>query len=198
MHKGAASSHVPAYFPRQSIKGSLRRATPALDPLSRNASVTSPYPLKFQKRPLSVLAHPLSCLPSLTRLSYSTLFKRPPATFRLWGGVPALSNLRLWIISNPVWPWGALAAHQYYEGSDSCSPSLRLTGLPAYLTQTSQRSASNHVTAPNIALHANSSVSDVFQASPSPSQLADTPRRIEFVLLRTANSLPVALHPTSR
>ena len=27
---------------------------------------------------------------------------------------------------------------------------------------------------------------------------ADTPRRIEFVILQTANSLPVALHPTSR
>ena len=50
MHKCAASSHAPAYFPRQSVKGALRRAAPALDPLSRNASVTSPCPLKIQKR----------------------------------------------------------------------------------------------------------------------------------------------------
>jgi len=54
-------------------------------------------------------------------------------------------------------------------------------GLPAYLTHTSQRSASNHVGDPDIALHANVSVSDAFQASPSPSRLAVTPRRIEFV-----------------
>lgn len=51
MHKCAASGHASAYVPIQSVKGSLRRATPALDPLSRNASVTPPYPLKFQKRP---------------------------------------------------------------------------------------------------------------------------------------------------
>jgi hypothetical protein len=54
------------------------------------------------------------------------------------------------------------------------------------------------VGAPEVALLANFSASDVFQASLSPSQLADTPRRIEFVILQTANSLPVALHPTSR
>jgi hypothetical protein len=85
---------------------------------------------------------------------------------------------------------GVLLPPRYYEGADSCPPSLRRTGLPAYLTQTSQRSASNPVGVPDIALHANDSASDVFQASPSPRQLADTPRRIEFALLRTANSLP--------
>ena len=42
------------------------------------------------------------------------------------------------------------------------------------------------------------SVSDAFQASPSPSRLAATYRRIEFVILRTEGSLPVALHPASR
>ena len=42
----------------------------------------------------------------------------------------------------------ALAAHRYYDGSDSCLPSPRLTGLPAYLTTSSRRSASNHVMQP--------------------------------------------------
>ena len=49
---------------------------------------------------------------------------------------------------------------QYYEGSDSCLPSLRATGLPACLTQTSQRSASNHAVYPGIAFHA---ISVLFQ-----------------------------------
>jgi len=90
------------------------------------------------------------------------------------------------------------SALRYYEGSDSCLPSLRATGLPAYLTQTSLRSASNHVGAPDVALYAILSASGVFQASPSPSRLADTPRRIEFVLLRTDSSLQVAPHPASQ
>ncbi len=37
-----------------------------------------------------------------------------------------------------------------------------------------------------------------FQASPRKSRLATVPRRIRFVLLRTAGSPPVALHPASR
>ncbi|MDB5758178.1 MAG: hypothetical protein JWM30_1467 [Burkholderia sp.] len=41
-------------------------------------------------------------------------------------------------------------------------------------------------------------MSDGFQASPYYSKLAATPRRIEFVILRTANSPPIALHPASR
>ena len=73
-----------------------------------------------------------------------------------------------------------------------------IAALLAYLTHTSRRSASNHVGEPNIALSANCSVSDAFQASPSPRQLALTPRRIEFVFLRTASSPPVALHPASQ
>ena len=48
----------------------------------------------------------------------------------------------------PVLALFALAAHRYYDGSDSCLPSPRLTGLPAYLTTHSQRSASNHVMQP--------------------------------------------------
>ena len=50
----------------------------------------------------------------------------------------------------------ALGHLRYYEGSDSCHRSPPTTGLPAYLTTTSQRSASNHAMCPGIALHANS------------------------------------------
>src|SRR5471030_984975 len=38
----------------------------------------------------------------------------------------------------------------------------------------------------------------LFQASPSMSRLATRPRRNRFVILRTASSPPVALHPASR
>ena len=61
---------------------------------------------------------------------------------------------------------------RYYEGSDSCPLHLG-AGLPAYLTQTSRHSVSNHVNDPDVALHATTtSASDVFQASPPPSGLA--------------------------
>jgi hypothetical protein len=72
------------------------------------------------------------------------------------------------------------------------------TGLPAYLAITSQRSASNHVMRPSIALHARYSVPDEFQTSPRMSRLVATSRRIEFVILRSASSLPVAPHPASQ
>ena len=48
----------------------------------------------------------------------------------------------------------ALGHLQYCEGSDSCRPSPRAAGLPAYLATPSQRSASNHAVYPGIALHA--------------------------------------------
>src|SRR5471030_244396 len=38
----------------------------------------------------------------------------------------------------------------------------------------------------------------LFQASPSMSRLATRPRRNRFVILRTASSPPVALHPLDR
>src|SRR5690606_11992944 len=69
---------------------------------------------------------------------------------------------------------------------------------PLYLAHTSQRSVSNHRRGPTIALHAIHSVADAFQASPSPRRLAATSRRIEFVILRTASSSPVAPHPASQ
>ena len=48
----------------------------------------------------------------------------------------------------------ALTALRYYDGSDSCGPSPRAAGLPACLTTSSRRCASNHVVHPGIALHA--------------------------------------------
>lgn len=78
------------------------------------------------------------------------------------------------------------------------APLTHGAGLLAYLTHTSRRSASNHVDAPGIALYANTSVSGVFQASSSPRRLADMPRRVEFVILRTASSPTVAPHITSQ
>ena len=92
--------------------------------------------------------HPLSCLPSLGATLLSALFRlplrslgsrvRPPARRRFPGCLALFRS----------------SALRYYEGSDSCFPSPRVTGLPACLAQTSQRSASNHVGAPGVALHA--------------------------------------------
>ena len=87
--------------------------------------------------------------------------------------------------------------HRYYSASDSClrhlggrSPRLSRTNFPSFHLQPQG--------CPGCRFPRQLSASDVFQASPSPSQLADTPRRIEFVILRTDSSLPVALHPASR
>ena len=66
-------------------------------------------------------------------------------------------------VSQTVWPCSALAALRYYEGSDSCRPSPRAAGLPAYLATSSRRSASNHVVHPGIALHAITSVPGEFR-----------------------------------
>jgi len=70
-------------------------------------------------------------------------------------------------------------------------------GLPAYLTTPSCRSVSNHVALPGHR-YRHASVTREFRTSPRMSRLVAAPRRIEFVLLRTDNSPPVALHPASR
>ena len=71
------------------------------------------------------------------------------------------------------------------------------TGLPTYLATSSCRSVSNHVDCPVIAYH-HASVTGVFRTSPCMSRLVAAPRRIEFVILRTDSSPPVALHLASR
>ena len=65
--------------------------------------------------------------------------------------------------------------------------------LPAYFATPSCRSISNHVSCRVIAYH-HASVTRVFQASPWYRRLAAALRRIEFVILRTNSSPPVALH----
>ncbi len=141
--------------------------------------------------PLSSL-HTSTFLPPFPRRGFAfRAFPTASAVFRLQGKPPKHDA------SFPaVSPWTAL---QSSSTTKALTPAAvtSTTGLPAYLTHTSQRSASNHVNGPDIALHANTSVSDVFQASPNPSRLAAIDRRIEFALLRTASSLPVAPHPTS-
>ena len=103
---------------------------------------------------------------------------------------------------------------RYYGRSDSCPAALRRTlphehrlawtGLPASRTTPSHRSASNHLLRPGVVL---SRYPSTRQASPhswgvwvSPlaSRLTATTGRIEFVILRTSGSPPVAPHPVSR
>ena len=70
-------------------------------------------------------------------------------------------------------------------------------GLPTYFATPSCRSVSNHVDCPVIAYH-HASVTRGFRTSPCMSRLVAVPRRIEFVILRTDCSPPVALHLASR
>jgi hypothetical protein len=51
MRNSAASSHRPAYRPIPGVKGSLRRASPALDPRPRATVLMHRYPLEIQERP---------------------------------------------------------------------------------------------------------------------------------------------------
>ena len=70
-------------------------------------------------------------------------------------------------------------------------------GLPAYFATPSCRSVSNHVSCRIIAYH-HASVTRAFWASPWYRRLAADLRRIEFVILRTNSSPPVAPHLASR
>jgi hypothetical protein len=85
-----------------------------------------------------------------------------------------------------------------YEGSDSCEASPHLPGLSTSCVGPSPRSTANHVMSPAHRFGRHSSVRGVFQTSPSLCRLVEPSRRIAFVILRTAGSLPVASHPTSR
>jgi len=53
--------------------------------------------------------------------------------FRHEGRTPVIQTFVCAPFPVRVWPCMALAAHRYYDGSDSCLPSPRLTGLPVYL-----------------------------------------------------------------
>ena len=72
------------------------------------------------------------------------------------------------------------------------------SGLPALRDRPSEHSIPNHLTAPAVALTHNPSARQAFWASPRMRRLAGRPCRNGFVLLRTAHSLPVAFHPSSR
>ena len=94
----------------------------------------------------------------------------------------------------------ALTALRYYDGSDSCGPSPRAAGLPACLRSLHLPSIPPPATlrAPVSLYTPQTSVPDVFRTSPWKSRLVATHCRIEFVVLRTASSPPVAPHPASQ
>ena len=72
------------------------------------------------------------------------------------------------------------------------------SGLPALRDRPSEHSIPNHLTAPAVAFTHNPSARQAFWASPCSGRLAERTGRIEFVILRTALSSPVALHLLSR
>lgn len=71
-------------------------------------------------------------------------------------------------------------------------------GLPTSVHVPSSRSIPNHTVRPVAALAATAARPITSRLRPWTSRLAATPRRIGFVLLRTASSPPVAPHPASR
>ncbi len=85
----------------------------------------------------------------------------------------------------------------YYESSDFWLPLPQQTDLPAYLALPSDHSISKHTLLSDHRFARQYNVISVFQASPWIRRLATTKYRIEFVILRTDLSPPVALHPTS-
>src|SRR5215831_6132983 len=90
-----------------------------------------------------------------------------------------------------------LSPLRYYEDSDSCTAHLPCRS-PRLLRHTflSFRLQPRGLPGHRCSHHA--SVSSDFRTSPCMSRLVAAPRRIEFVLLRTNSSPPVALHPASR
>ena len=114
-------------------------------------------------------------------------FPTPHFSSGLLHGLGARGEPRLFKLSfaqrfHCVSALSALATLRYYDGSDSCCPSPRAAGLPAYLATLSQRSASNHKGGPYVVFQSPFNAYDVFQTSPSPSQLvANTPpNRVRF------------------
>ena len=87
--------------------------------------------------------------------------------------------------------------NHYYEGSDSCHSHLR-DRSPHLLQLTFLTFRSQPLGRPSYRFIRQHNVTDDFQASSTPSRLAALPCRIGFVILRTALSLPVALHPISQ
>ena len=87
--------------------------------------------------------------------------------------------------------------NHYYEGSDSCHSHLR-DRSPHLLQLTFRTFRSQPLGRPSYRFIRQHNVTDDFQASSTPSRLAALPCRIGFVILRTALSLPVALHPISQ
>jgi len=124
------------------------------------------------------------------RLSYSALLRSLSLRFRHQGLSPRFFRQTLHFCATPFpachWPWLVPVSQRYYDGSDSCPPSPRLTGLPAYLATHSQRCASNHKGGPYVVFLSPLNAYDVFQASPSPSQLAaiTPPNRVRFTAHR--------------
>jgi hypothetical protein len=104
----------------------------------------------------------------------------------------------------PPFPQSGFASRSFSEslriGTMKALTAARLThraALPAFLATPSCRSVSNHVGCRVIAYH-HASVTREFRTSPWNRRLAAALRRIEFVLLRTNSSPPVALHPASQ
>src|SRR5262245_20079099 len=86
---------------------------------------------------------------------------------------------------------------RYYEDSDSCTAHLpcRSPRLPRHIFLSFRLQPRG---LPGHRFFHHASVSSDFRTSPCMSRLIAAPRRIEFVLLRTNSSPPVALHPASR
>ena len=132
------------------------------------------------------------------RLSYSALSGLPSARFRREGMYPGYPNFRLRTVSSACWPCLLLQpiattmaltpASRHLGLQVSPLISLRIPNVPPPTTRVARMSFSNHHSTHTMCFRLR-----LLQASSPP-----TPRRIEFAILRTASSSPVALHPASQ
>ncbi len=124
------------------------------------------------------LSHLPSYPPSLGTGLLTALLRHPPS--------PNLRNLFVFsvgrLVSRRCHPIGSIArasgAVQYYEGSDSWTPSPRSPGLPTSAALPSDRSTSNHSMLPTIALTTTTAWSVIFRlrhlVEGSPSHAAES------------------------
>ena len=101
-----------------------------------------------------------------------------------------------------ITPFRGIPADRYYEPSDSCPSLLDRAGLPGSLARPSSHSVSNHPMPSHrrfnmLPLSATGFPRSRVRASLFASKLTTASGRIEFAMLRTGHSPPVASHPAS-
>jgi hypothetical protein len=141
----------------------------------------------FSSYPPSLVTALLTVILSVDRAYNRDGFHTTPCCRRFFFSLPPLATIF----------FSVNLLNHYYEGSDSCrrhlddrSPHLLQLTFLAFRSQPLGRLSYR--------FNRRNNVTNDFQASSFTRRLAALPCRIGFVILRTALSLPVALHPISQ